>query len=133
MTHPENIQRFEVIPPSEENGYCIFQAALENDPLVLFHLTLKRNFDSILTKGFLSAHELGIGTLESVSYANKSSSCFANKGNELTEDVVVFVVTFDALNKPEIIINGSDILVYKKEIQPSIRGYCELQKGYRLG
>ena len=129
----ETIPKYEVVTPNEENGYCIFQAKLENNPLVLFHLTPKRNFDSIISQGFLSASELETGELESVSYAKKSSACFANKGNEITEDLVAFAVEFNTLEKVGIVVNSSDIHVYKRDIQPTIQGYCELPRGYKFG
>ena len=133
MTRLEKIPKYEVIIPNEENGYCIFQSELENNHLVFFHFTSQKNFHSIISKGFLSASEQGVGELESVSYAKKSSGCFANKGNEVHEDTVVFAVEFDTLDKAGIKANSSDIRVYKKDIQPTILGYCELPRGYRVG
>ena len=124
--------KYEFVTPSEENSYCIFKSELEENPLVLFHLTPKRNFESIISKGFRSAAELKTGEIESVSYAKRSSGCFANKGNQMIEDVVVFAVEFDTLDKAEIMVNCSDILVYNKDIQPAILGYCELQSGFKI-
>jgi len=132
MAQSEKIQKFDLIVPAEENGYCIFQKELEENPLVFFHLTPSRNFNSIVLKGFLSAKELGIGDLTSVAYAKRSSSCFANKGNIATEDLIVFAVKFNNLNQKGIKDNPSDIFVYLKEVQPTILGYCDIHKGYRL-
>jgi len=124
--------KYEAITPNEENRYCIFEPELENNPLVLFHLTLQQNFNSIISRGFLSSSELNKGNLTSVSYAKNSSGCFANKGTRVTEDLVVFCVEFETLKQPGIVVNQSDIHVYKKEIQPTIIGYCEIPEGFNI-
>lgn len=126
------IIEYEIINPTEENHYCIFNNDLENDPLILFHLTSQNNFDSIKSKGFLSSAELCGGELTSVSYAKNSSGCFANKGNVITENSVIFCVKFETLNMLGITENTSDIHVFKKEIQPSIIGFCKLPNGFRI-
>ena len=124
--------KYDSVTPTEESSYCVFNSELEENPHVFFHLTPKRNFDSIISNGFLSAAELNIGKIESVSYAKKSSGCFANKGTKIIEDIVVFAVEFDASEFAEIVVNNSDIYVYKKEIQPTILGYCEFPRGYKI-
>jgi hypothetical protein len=126
----EEMIKCKLVSPIEGNNYCVFNSELENNPLVLFHQTLKQNFDSIISNGFLSAAHLHTGEIESVSYAIRSSGCFANKGTKITEDLVVFAVEFNTLDKAEIVVNDSDIHVYNNEIQPTILRYCELPKGY---
>lgn len=126
------MQRWELIRPTEENGFCLFAKDLEDNPKVLFHATPKRHFDSIANSGFLSAVELGSGELSSVSYAKRSSSCLARIGNGVKEDYVVFAVEFDSLEQQGIKDNPSDIHVYRNEIQPRILGYCEILKGFRV-
>jgi len=129
---PEEIQRWELVIPTEKNGFCLFSQELEENPVVLFHATPKRHFDSILASGFRSAVDLGVGSLTSVSYAKRSSSCLAHVGNEVPEDYVVFAVRFDNLQQQGIKENLSDIHVYKPELQPHILGYCELKRGFRV-
>lgn len=126
------MQRFELIEPTEENGFCLFARELEENLMVLFHATPKRHFHSITESGFRSANELGSGELTSVSYAKQSSGCLAHIGNGVREDYIVFVVQFDSLEQQGIIVNLSDIHVYGSEIQPQILGYCEIPAGFRV-
>jgi hypothetical protein len=132
MQETKEMQRWELILPTEENSFCLFKQALEDNPLVLFHATPKRNFDSIANSGFRSAAELSSGELSSVSYAKRSASCLVHIGNDVKEAYVVFAVEFDTLQKPGIKDNPSDIHVYKSEIQPHILGYCEIPEGFRV-
>lgn len=120
------------VNPCEENGYCLFRPELEDDPLVLFHITPKRNLEGIMAKGFLSGAELGTGELRSVSYAKRSVGCLAKIGNVVDEDSVVFAVRFETLDKDGITVNESDIHVCRRDIQPAILGHCELPSGYRV-
>lgn len=126
------MEMWELISPTEENSFCLFEQALEDNPLVLFHATPKRHFDSIANSGFRSAAELGSGELSSVSYAKRSSSCLTHIRNDVKEAYVVFAVKFDTLQQQGIQDNPSDIHVYKREIQPYILGYCEIPKGFRV-
>ena len=126
---PTNVPR---VTPCEENGYCLFPPELEDDPLVLFHITPVRNFDGIIANGFLSGAELGTGELCSVSYAKRSIGCLAKINNVVSEDSVVFAVRFDTLGQDGIKVNESDIHVFRREIQPAILEYCELPSGYRV-
>lgn len=128
----EELKCWAPVTPTEENGFCLFSQELETNPLVLFHATPKRHFNSIVTSGFRSANELRVGILTSVSYAHKSSSCLAHIGNEVTEDYVVFAVLFTTLKQNGIVENISDIHVCRPEIQPHILGYCELKNGFRV-
>lgn len=128
----KEMQRWELITPTEENSFCLFEQALEDNPLVLFHATPKRHFHSITKSGFRSATELGLAELSSVSYAKRSSSCLAHIGNDVKEAYVVFAVEFDTLQQQGIKDNPSDIHVYKSEIQPHILGYCEIPEGFRV-
>lgn len=132
MPVPREMQRWELILPTEENRFCLFAQGLEDSPMVLFHATPKRHFDSIASLGFRSAAELSSGELNSVSYAKRSSSCLAHIGNDVQEDYVVFAVEFDTLQQLGIKENSSDIHVYRSEIQPRLLGYCEIPKGFRV-
>lgn len=132
------MKKFDIIQPTKDNENCIFCKELEDDETVFFHITPKKNFNSIIESGFLSAHDLNIGVLKSVSYAKKSSLCIAHfysDENHKSTDYVVFAVKFDSLNKKGIQINYTpskkitDIHVYDKSIQPHILGYCEIPKG----
>jgi len=126
------IQKWELILPTEVNGFCLFEHKLENDDLVFFHATPKRYFDSIISTGFRSAAETGNGTLTSVSYAKRSTGCLAHIGNKLNEDYIVFAVKFDPVQQKCFVNNPSDIHIFKREIQPHILGYCELPKGFHV-
>lgn len=132
MGMPKEVEMWERVTPTEENGFCIFPQSLEDNPLIFFHATLKQNLEAIIISGFRSAAELGLGGLTSVSYAKRSSSCLAYIGKEAREDYVVFAVEFDALQQQGVKENISDIHVYKSEIQPGILGYCKVPKGFRV-
>ena len=132
MCNRKTIEKWDLVTPTEDNDHCVFGHELEDNPLVYFHLTRKSNLDSIISKGFLSAAELGVGVLSSISYSKQSSGCFANKGNIIHEDLIVFAVKFNTLHLDGIEKNCSDIHVRDKDIQPVILGYCELPKGYPI-
>ncbi|WP_145985909.1 hypothetical protein [Aquitalea magnusonii] len=114
---------YEFSNPTERNGYCLFDDELERNPLVFFHATPKKNIESIINNGFKFGP-----TLQSISYANRSSSCLAHRGRSVAEDYAVFVVEFASLDN--IKINPSDIHVYREDIQPIIKGYCIVPKEY---
>ena len=126
------LKKWDLIPPTENNSYCLFAQNLEENPLILFHITPKRHFEAIAISGFRSSAELGLGGLNSVSYAKQSSCCLAHIGNEVREDYVVFAVEFDTLQQQGIADNFSDIHVHKPDIQPDVLGYCEIPKGLRI-
>jgi hypothetical protein len=123
---------FELITPTEENGYCVFTSDLEDDEHVFFHMTPAENQDSIIKEGFRSAQELGVGTLTSVSYAKRSSFCFANLGITLSSGFVIFAVRFESGALEEIVNNRSDIHVYKHYLQPEILGLVRIPAGFKL-
>ena len=125
------LRKIEILQPSESNDYCVFDLELENDPLVLFHATPKRNFQSIVSHGFRSAMTLGSGTLESVSYAKKSSSCLAHIGQRPRETWTIFVVRFQSLDVASIRVNPSDIHVFDQNLQPERIGYGTVPAGMR--
>lgn len=127
-----SIEIFGFIEPTEENRYCVFDAQLEDDENVFFHMTHASNKQAIIANGFKSAKELGVGELESVSYAKRSSGCFANLGTHLQEEHVIFAVRFTPEELKEAAVNPSDIHVYKKHLQPEKLGIVHLPKGLRL-
>lgn len=127
-----DIEIYKRLKPTEENRYCVFEEQLEDDEGIFFHMTLASNKDAIITNGFKSAKELGIGELESVSYANRSSGCFANLGSRLQEEHVIFAVRFQPDSLKEVVVNPSDIHVYKKHLQPEILGIIYLEAGFQL-
>ena len=126
------IEVFGLIEPTEENRYCVFDAELEDDENVFFHMTHASNKQAIITNGFKSAKELGVGELESVSYAKRSSGCFANLGVHLQEEHVIFAVRFTPEQLKEVAVNPSDIHVYKEHLQPEMLGVVHLPEGLRL-
>ena len=124
------MERWKAISPSEESEPCVFKNEHEDDPLIFFHATPSRNFESIVQSGFLSASTLNKGELASVSYAKRSSLCLVHIGNPVTEDYTIFAVKFESLEQQAIRVNGIDINVYS-EIQPDIvLGYCEIPRGF---
>lgn len=127
-----DIEVFEPLKPTEENKYCIFEAQLEDDEGVFFHMTRTQNKDAIIADGFKSAKELGVGELESVSYAKRSSGCFANLGSHLQEEHVIFAVRFQPEVLKEVVVNSSDIHVYKKHLQPEKLAVVYLPAGFGL-
>jgi hypothetical protein len=126
------ISVFDLIIPTEDNGYCVFDPMLEEDKNVFFHMTPASNKESIISHGFKSSKELSTGILESVSYAQRSSSCFANLGHGFESERVIFAVRFQPEALKEVAVNGLDIYVYKQHIQPEILGVVHLPKGFRL-
>lgn len=127
-----DIKVFELIEPTEENRYCVFDANLEDDENVFFHMAPASKKEAIMANGFKSAKELGTGKLESVSYANRSSGCFANLGSNLKGEHVIFAVRFYPEALKEIVVNSSDIHVCKKHLQPEKLGVVHLQAGFRM-
>ena len=126
----KSLELWDVIAPTEANGYRMFSDELENDPLVFFHATPLRYRSSFSVNGFQSAAILGVGELQSVSYAKKSSACLAHLGCNVSEDYALFAVRFQSLDRA--VVNHSDIHVYDLSIQPQILGYCVLNAGFRL-
>ena len=124
--------KIEPLTPTEENGFCVFDPQWESDPLILFHMSDPANLQSILQGGFKSAADLGSGELQSVSYAKKSSGCFAHLGTTLTAPKIIVAVRFSPSQLKEVTDNPSDIHVYKPHLQPEIVGYCELPSGFCL-
>ncbi|ANV85043.1 hypothetical protein AWQ21_12060 [Picosynechococcus sp. PCC 7003] len=125
-------QQFDLIKPTEENHYCVFSSDLEHDPKIFFHVTQAINFNKIIKSGFQSAKQLGVGVLESVSYARHSSSCLAHLGCEVDENLVIFAVCFTEEQLKHVTCNPSDIHVHKKKIQPTIVGYVCIPEGYLI-
>ncbi len=116
---------YKFVTPSEDNNFNIFDSCLESNPQIFFHTTPSRNIESILSKGFKFGKEL-----DSVSYANNSSSCLSHRGKNVIEDFVIFVVKFKKVDSKRIRINHCDIHILKEEIQPEIKGYCVIPKEY---
>jgi hypothetical protein len=123
------VQEFPFPWPNEASGYALFPPELENDELVFFHGTPKKNLDPIRREGFKRSD-----SLPSVSYARKSSMSLdhvVRKRHEWNEpEAVVFVVRFDNTDDPALVHNPSDIHVYKPELQPKILGYCIVPANY---
>ncbi|AMG07227.1 hypothetical protein WJ038_08325 [Vibrio parahaemolyticus] len=120
------MKKFDLIHPTESNRYSLFTSDLEDDSKILFHATPTENLNSIKNKGFLSSHELYGSGLESVSYAFRSSSCLAHLNGKFDKGYVVFVVRFESLEVKEIVVNPSDIHVYRRFQPTEIIGYCEI-------
>lgn len=122
------LREFDFPWPNEKTGYRLFPAELEDDELVLFHATLKKNLQAILIEGFRAG-----APLESVSFAKSSVYCLAHlfaNCQSLAEESVVIAVRFQSLAQQGIKDNYSDIHVYKPEIQPAILGYCTIPVSY---
>lgn len=123
---------FELIPPTEENQYCVFESSFEDDQNIFFHMTLAENMESIITNGFYSAYELKSGDLTSVSYAKRSSGCFANLASRVKSEYVIFAVKFHPDVLMEVVVNSSDIQVHKPYLQPEILGIVRIPLGFML-
>lgn len=123
------MKEFEFPWSSEAKGYQLFPGEMENDPLVLFHATPKRNLRSVLATGFKA-----FPPLSSVSYAKSSVYCLSHlfvHASVLGEEAVVIAVRFTSLQQDGIVVDTSDIHVYKPEIQPEILGYCTVPTTYK--
>lgn len=122
------LEKWETSKPEETNGYGLFDAALEDDPLVFFHVTPLRNRESILAIGFQSARRLGCGPLDYVAYAQRSSECLAVIRNMARQEYAVFAVRF---RSPDQLIEGpTGMEVRNPATQPEILGYCVLAAEY---
>lgn len=127
------LKEFKLVVPTEENGFNVFEQELENESSVFFHMTEGVNKDAILSSGFKSAKELGVGDLESVSYARNSFSCFANLGTNFSSEYIIFAVRFDSKNLiTKVKHNCSDILVYDGNNQPEIIGFVRLPPNFNI-
>lgn len=131
MLKSKQVPKWDLITPTEDNGYSMFEKKLEGCNLIFFHVTPKTNFESIIKNGFLSKAKLEGEGLDTVSYARQSSGCLAHINNQASEDLVIFAVEFSTLEDKNIYNNHSDIHVDEKT-QPTILGYCEIPKGFRV-
>lgn len=126
------MQPWPIVKPTEANNYCLFEQSLETDKNTFFHITKKENLESILKDNFKTAKELGIGTLDSLSFGKNSATCIANFHNEFPEDMVVIAVFFDDAQLKHVYDEAAEIKVHKKEIVPEILGYCDIPAGYSV-
>ncbi len=116
----------------EELNYRVFPETLENDPLVLFHATLPKDYDEILRSGFKTATQLGKPNgLESVSYAKQSSAALSHIRNRHgNKEVIIIAVEFQSVVAREgMAVNSGDIHVYDGT-QPRIIGFCRVPQDY---
>ena len=120
------MEKFDLIQPTESNRYSLFRSDLEDNSDILFHATSKDYFDSIKENGFRSAHELNGEGLESVTYAHRSSACLSHLNGKFDKEYVVFAVRFESLKIKEIVVNLSDIHVYRGVQPAEVIGYCEI-------
>lgn len=120
-----------MINPTEANNYSLFEQSLETNKNIFFHITKKENLNSILKNNFKTAKELGVGTLDSLSFGKDSATCIANFQNEFSEDMVAIAVFLDDAQLEHVYDEGSEIKIHKKEIVPKILGYCDIPAGYR--
>jgi hypothetical protein len=115
--------------PDADKGYALFPPELENDDLVFFHGTPKKNWDPVRREGFKRSE-----SLLSVSYARQSSMSLDHVIRKRVErdepDAVVIAVRFENLDDAAIVKNPSDLHVYKPELQPEIIGYCTVPGNY---
>lgn len=119
------MKEYEFIIPTQENNYRCALVEFEDDPLVLFHVTLQKNFCSIVEHGFRFGKEL-----QSVTYAYNSTSCLIHRGQSVEEECTLFIVKFQTLDECFITKNILDIHVYNIDFQPQIIGYTVIPKDY---
>lgn len=122
------IEKYLFSEPSEETGYRLFPAELENDEHIFFHGTADANRQSIIDDGF----RIG-GHLPSVSFGKTSAvplkyACEARSGT--SPEGCVLAVRFSSLTKPGIVAEAFGLHVYKFDEQPSIVGYCVIPANY---
>lgn len=114
--------------------YAIFPAALEDDPLVLFHATPARNHDAIVQHGFKIPDPTGRSGLASVSFAKGSAMAL---GHAMTlrqsepGEYCIFAVRYETLDAKCLKNNHSDIHDYALDPQPEILGCCLVPVSYR--
>ena len=123
------VPKWTITHRDDPDSNTLFDAELESDPLVLFHVSPAHNLSSILDGGFRSASELGTGPLEFVSYSKSSNQWSIYAKYPANGDFVIFAVRFETLDRPGIRVNLADVHVLPA-IQPAILGYCEIPNGY---
>jgi hypothetical protein len=115
-------------------GYCVFDKALEDDPLVLFHATPLYNFDNIIKHGFMPGIATGKSDLKSVSFAYKSSSVIElamQRRAGYREEYCIFAVRYraDVLSRTR----GALWCIHDDSLTPppEIIGYCIVPTNYQ--
>lgn len=127
-----NIEEWKAVQPTEQNGYCVFDRALEEDENVFFHSTSAENIDSIVERGFLPAKALGEGARRSVSFAKRSSACFAHFATRADTGIAIFAVRFEDGDLARVQDGQSDIHVLDPQLQPRILGYVRMEEPFQL-
>lgn len=123
------VPKWTITRREDPDSNTLFDVELENNPLVLFHVSQAHNLTSILDGGFRSAVDLGTGPLPFVSYSKSSNQWSIYAKYPANGDWVIFAVRFDTLDLPGIRVNHADVFV-QPAIQPAILGYCEIPNGY---
>lgn len=126
------LSRWSIVRRGSPDDFALFPEQLEDDGLVLFHVSPASNLTAIDASGLRSAADLGFaGGLDSVSYSKRSTYWSLVTGYPAKADFVILAVRFVTLNDPGIRVNASDIHVDDwRRIQPTILGYCEIPCGY---
>lgn len=112
----------------KNNGYRVFPAELENDPLVAFHGTSEVLFRGIEQRnGFIPSPGL-----ESASFGRQSPTAleYACKKRGKGEPGYIVVARFASLNQKKVVFETSVIHLYDFENQPTIIGVCVVPPDY---
>lgn len=113
----------------EERGYRVFPDALENDPLVFFHVTPADRVAAILKDGLKPGIEVG-GTLSTISYAPNSMIAL-NHWIDIRPDGVdgtILALRFD--DETEIFVQGGTHYTMALRKQPAVIGMCTIPSTY---
>lgn len=116
-----------------ERNYCVFPSDLENDPLVLFHGTARKNLDPILAKGFQLPDPKSGNPLISISFAKCSRESLTHvmdRRRSEPGEYSIIAVRYLTLERDDIADNPIDIHDYTLDPQPEILGYCIIPVSY---
>lgn len=116
-----------------ERHYRVFPSDLEDDPLVLFHGTARKNLDPILAEGFRLPDPKSGNPLISISFAKCSRESLAlvmDRRWDEPEEYCIIAVRYLTLKRDGITENRLDIHDYVLDPQPEILGYCIIPASY---
>lgn len=115
--------------PDGERGYRVFPAALESDPLVVFHGTARVHLASILTHRFRIR-----GALPSVSFTKTSPVALGyacSKRSDDSPEGVVIAARFSSFAPPGTVEEaGGCVTIYREDAPYEILAYCIVPADY---
>ena len=128
MNGPAAIIQYPFQGANENNGYRLFPAALEDDPLVYFHGTAEGNLEAIIGNGFAFARDL-----RSVSFALNSDLALRYASEARTDaspNGCVLAVRFNDLEN--VAVETSIVHVYRMNSHANCNRLLHRSGGLRV-